>query len=573
MRKKTSSHLCLFFSLFFLLWSVDSEANDFKSETGALPPSIMPVVILQGSDYEMGYQYGQQAGQYLMVRKESAWAQALQNLSQEKILDVLKASQWHIKEYAPEAIEMMKGMAEGARDSDFDLSFTDILLMNAGARIPGPTWTFPPGAMEEEIGMACSSWAAWGQTTKDGRLICGDSQDRFFFHSLTIVAFPEEGNSFISPAIAGYLTHKPCMNNKGVCIGVTGGAGRRDVDHDFGLPFHTALHHMMRFAGSAEEAKDMLLSWKIAECTSWMISDVSGNAYVVEMTAAVKSVRNPGDYGEQDFIYCTNNYFQETMRNAIQGVEFIDHAGWLAEHSGKSSVSRNKELWTMFSRYHGTIDLDFAKMMWRFPGDPPPYPRDEEFMKTYRESRGQNWNPKICNLLNASVGIVIPDQGDKGTMFICTGPAGKIAYPSAPRDGAHFQIEGTHSFYELTLASTPAEVVDKAWSAVYKSLFDLNRKFMQLKTTDTKHMALNDLFILAKTEYYQGINWRNKSRLAEGHEILRDLALAATAFTRSQAHARQCLNALIPPATSPEDLGLSPYLETAGGEHKSGLDH
>ena len=29
-----------------------------------LPPSIMPVIILKGSDYEMGLQYGQQAAPY-----------------------------------------------------------------------------------------------------------------------------------------------------------------------------------------------------------------------------------------------------------------------------------------------------------------------------------------------------------------------------------------------------------------------------------------------------------------------------------------------------------------------------
>jgi len=33
-----------------------------------LPPSIMPVVILKGSDYDMGFQYGQQAGQWMEKR-------------------------------------------------------------------------------------------------------------------------------------------------------------------------------------------------------------------------------------------------------------------------------------------------------------------------------------------------------------------------------------------------------------------------------------------------------------------------------------------------------------------------
>jgi len=36
-----------------------------------LPPDILPVIFLSGSDYEMGYQYGQQAGNYIKINKES----------------------------------------------------------------------------------------------------------------------------------------------------------------------------------------------------------------------------------------------------------------------------------------------------------------------------------------------------------------------------------------------------------------------------------------------------------------------------------------------------------------------
>ena len=36
-----------------------------------LPPDILPVVILTGSDYEMGYQYGRQAGHLIIKTKRS----------------------------------------------------------------------------------------------------------------------------------------------------------------------------------------------------------------------------------------------------------------------------------------------------------------------------------------------------------------------------------------------------------------------------------------------------------------------------------------------------------------------
>lgn len=556
-----------FFLTLIVLLSITTLAiftSEPKSASGLLPPSIMPVIILQGSDYEMGYQYGQQAGSLLVMRKEASWATALNRQSREDVLHTIKAYQWYMRKYAPEIIEEMKGMAAGAQDAGYDLTYVDVLLLNAGQRNPGPTWNYPKGAEGEELYKACSTWAAWGSTTLDGRLIGGDSQDRTFFHAVVMVVFPDNGNSYMNPAIAGYLAHKPSMNNKGVFVGQTLGMGDIGSDlGDYGLPFHSAILPMMRFADSAEEAKNMLISWKIDEDSSWLIADVKGNAYVVELTSDVKSVRKTGDFGETDFIYCTNNYFNEEMKEVAKGLTFIEHAGWASANTRISSISRNKELWTMFTRYHGKIGLNFAKMMWRFTGDLPPYPVDDEFMKAYRAGLGKGWNAKIGNLGNASVGIALPDNGDKGVMYICTGPAGKGAYPSTPRGGGQFQIAGTHTFYELTLADSPAKVVNNARGAAFNRISEVHVRMMKLNYTDPGYADLNELFSQAKAEYYEGISWNHKAKLVDGNDALAFYAKSATSFTRSQAHAIQVYHALVPAASRPDDLGFDPYKETA----------
>lgn len=544
-------------------------ATEPKSASGPLPPSIMPVVILQGSDYEMGYQYGQQAGHLLVMRKEAIWAAALERYSRENILHTLRAYQWYIKKHASEIIEIMKGMAAGAQDAGYDLTYIDALMLNAGQRNPSPEWDYPQEAEDEELYKGCSSWAAWGSTTKDGQFIGGDSQDRTFFHAVVSVVFPEKGHRYLNPGIAGYPAHKPSMNNKGVFVGQTLGMGDAERDYgDYGLPFQCAILPLMRFANSAEEAKDMLLSMKIDENSSWMIADVKGDAYVVELTYKVKSVRKAGDFGEKDFIYCTNNYFNEEMKDVNQGLIFTDHAGWASPNHRISSVSRNKELWTMFTRYHDQIDLAFAKMMWRFTGNPPDVSVDDEFMKDYREGFGKGWDAKICNLGNSSVGIALPDDGDKGVMYICTGPASRKAYPSTPGGKGQYQIDGTHTFYELTLADSPAKVVMNARSAAYGRISEAHGKMMKLNYTDPGFAVLDELFSTAKAEYYEGINWSNKAKLAEGNEALAFYAKAATSFTRSQAHAIQVYHALVPAASKPDDLGLKPYKETAWDEVK-----
>ncbi|MGB6340488.1 MAG: hypothetical protein WBF32_12010 [Candidatus Aminicenantaceae bacterium] len=83
-----------------LLISLNLGANLGANETKAkevLLPGILPIVILSGSDYEMGYQYGQQAGPYLDNDREEKWASALQTFSREKVLYMLKGNQFYIQ--------------------------------------------------------------------------------------------------------------------------------------------------------------------------------------------------------------------------------------------------------------------------------------------------------------------------------------------------------------------------------------------------------------------------------------------------------------------------------------------
>lgn len=212
----------------------------------------------------------------------------------------------------------------------------------------------------------------------------------------------------------------------------------------------------------------------------------------------------------------------------------------------------------MFHNYQGKVDLEFAKMIWRVPGNQPPYPLDA---KAYEATQGKGWDEKICNLDTRRIGIMLPDKGDKGVAYICTGPAGRVAYPlyPGPGDGHWYQIAGTHTFYQLALASSPAEVIEAAKKEAHASIADAYQKLMFLNYRDAGYAALNDLYSQANAEYYEGIAVYNKGLLSGGNEALRCFAQAATAFTRSQAHATQIHDVLVPPATRPEDLGLNRY--------------
>lgn len=532
-------------SPFALARSLAAQGNEI------LPPGILPVVILRGSDYEMGYQYGQQAGAHIFLNAQASWASALQRFSHDGVREGLRANQHFIQRHTPENIEMMKGMAAGATAAGFDVSYEDALMMNCV--LPDPeTSNYPVGAEDDELPprKSCSVCSAWGGATKDGRLLGLDTVDGGgeSFRAVIIVAFPDEGHDYMCGAVAGEMGEHFYMNNTGLFIGNSGGgASPRTVDSDYGLCWANALPHIIRFAGNASEARDMMLSFPINFPENFHFVDQQSNAFVVEKTAALQAVRSSGDFGEEDFLFSTNTYLHPDMAPTKFGPFVGGHGGYDAYSS-----PRNMLFWDMLHNYHGQVDVEFLKMILRFPGNPPPYPPPG------------GWDAKICRPTNGWVSVVVPHAGDEGFANVCTGPAGRVIHSSMASNGeemrANYQyIEGTHTFYRLRLAADPKAVVDQAKEDAKNEIATAYGELMQLNFRDTGYAALDDLYSLANAEYYQGNVAFDRALLSSGNESLRHFADAATAYTRSQAHSRQVYEALVPPPTRPSDLGLRPF--------------
>jgi len=517
----------------------------------SLPPSILPVVILRGSDYDMGFQYGEQAAAYIDRTREDKWASALQRFRRDEVLEALKANQTFVRRHTPEWIDFMRGMADGATRAGYPMTYSDILLMNV--TLPDPkTSVAPEGAGAERLPRAeksCSVASAWGTATKDGRLIGIDTLDTpDVAHAVVIVAFPERGNAYICGADAGEIGDHFLMNNKGFFLGNSGG-GRspRPEDEGYGLCWALSLPYLVRFSNNAVEARDTIMKWQINVPENFHFVDVGGNAFVVEKTAAVQAVRKPGDFGEKDFMFSTNNYLAGPMKVTKEGGFVGGHGGY-----GAYSAPRNKLIWDLLYNYRGSIDVEFAKMVLRFPGAPPPYPPPG------------GWEATFCRPTNLWTAVVTPDAGDRGVAHICTGPAGRVLQASTASDGSVMRptyryAAGTHTFYRLQLAKDPVAVVKAARAAAEEEVAGAYGKLMVLNYRDAGYGALKDLYGKAVAEMFEGRNAFNRAILAEGNDQLRFLGRAASLYTRAQAHAREVHEALAPAPTDPTALGLKPF--------------
>jgi hypothetical protein len=530
-----------------------------------IPPSVRPVIVLSGTDYEIGYQWYRQYAQIF-----GRWMlQDLQCEISDAELAALKASQYYIRRHTPEFIDMMKGMAAGATVSGVPLSYEQVLACFTGKKpFPG---TEPAGSDDEVLPPGCSGLSAWGSTTTDGRLLCvGIGDDATVKFEVTVVVFPAEGegNGFVlSPYTMGLSPCHPGMNDKGL-VYVHHGAGNPGNEKQgwgvpegaYGVPNTFAIMHTLRYADTAAEALELQLSYPGKKGGHWV--DTSGDAFVLECRDPLV-VRRPGDAGETDFLYSTNNVVKRSRElekflppHSTLPTRYIEHAGYLYAMASLSSIPRNLGIWNMLHNYHGLVDVEFLKMMCRFPGAPPDYASLEEADAAYEETRAAGWDCKIGNMANEMVGIMVPDER---LFYISSFCVGKVSMPHHPR-GHLYPVAPTFSFFQLELASDPAAVVAAARERGRYDLYYANRELRKLTCWDVPYAPLSEAFDKAATEWIKGDHYEGKAAKASEDESVLCYGKALRAFTRCQAHANQVHESLVPPPVDPEGLGLREWL-------------
>ncbi len=565
------------------------------SYEGGVPliPNVAVVLVLHGSDYDMGYQYVQQINQIF-----GPWV--LKNV-QCKLTraetSALKAYQWHLKKHTPEFIDMFRGMAAGATDAGVKLSYEEVLADFCTEEFEKSLLTLPGSEPSEsqksELPLnECSGFAAWGSCTKDGRLIGVGISDTMTSFQSVIICLPETGNNYIIgmnvPRIIkfglcpGGSSH-PAMNSKGLVYVHHGGcATLGNEKRDYSVPLSLQIQHTLRFASNATDALTMELVYPRGTRAVGLWADISGDAFVLECRDP-KVVRRAGDHGEQDFLYATNNCLDESLKPFLKNMigwplDYYPHGGW--NPSDMNSVGRCLYMWNALHNYHGKVDMDFVKMMLRFPTQRV-YPILDEVPTQIYKVLGVDWNTHIGHLANQRVGIMLPDNGDKGLYYLCTGPLDRHVERLTERShlstdiatrraeqltagSSFFQIAATHTFFELRLASSPEDIVTAAKKRAQYDLYYANKELRKLTYWDVPYAPLDAIFNKAAAECQKGDYYLVLAQKTKGNESVCNYAKSVRGFTRCQAYARQVYESLVPPACKPTDLGLGEWFGSWG---------
>jgi isopenicillin-N N-acyltransferase-like protein len=121
-----------------------------------------PLVEASGSPYEVGFQHGRQCQALIpsFVDRGLAWLNHYQPMSRQEALHRARAYLPHARDFAPDLVEEMQGIADGA-----EVSLDEVLLLNVRTLL---LYTAPPG---------CTAFAVVPPATADGSVLFGQNHD------------------------------------------------------------------------------------------------------------------------------------------------------------------------------------------------------------------------------------------------------------------------------------------------------------------------------------------------------------------------------------------------------------
>lgn len=233
-----------------------------------LPVGIMPVYVLSGTDYEIGYQYGYAAAPEISAHldiKLDSWARYKAfdldadpstpptGITTKSVRDwVLAGFHQYLERDYPALVDQLRGMADGATHAGYPIDYADAVMLQwityaARDALRNPASRLDPGMKMPQAGRSrvpenyfaydlspesaeylanlelmedgncCTQSAATGSRMKnEGQTIASSSWDWHYRYEAILVVFPEDGNAYVISGKIGSLGEGQYMNSAGV---------------------------------------------------------------------------------------------------------------------------------------------------------------------------------------------------------------------------------------------------------------------------------------------------------------------------------------------------------------------
>jgi len=455
----------------------------------------MPVVVLQGSPYEMGYQYGLQAPEYIAINRDAAWATALSKNTYADIVDNCTISEMYISKELTgfDFPAFFIGMSDAMNDQGIAFSRMDPVVMSYYGGRGGP--------VPEEH---CTGFAAYGNTTGNG-MIAGINFDYYQVpansYQVLLAVYPENGYSAILPTGAGRPGSNAVANEKGLIYLLSSAPSDGKGDLGPGISGFIEIPYIGMTSATVPEAEQSLLAMTKGFALNRLLADSSGNAEVIEATRARSAIRYPHN---GSYIITTNFYLDPAMKPS-QKI-------WDAEVYYPSTYYRYITLDKEIRNTTGNLNYGTAKKFLSLT----------DWWDGKQWHYNDPWSTNTISRFRSDVGsiysfIAMPGEN---VVSVCTGNPG-MPYWGTKAPGQ------TGTYINYTVSKTPAVMVYNLRRDADSAFWNTVKVLGSSPAPETAR-----LYTLAEEQYWEAVWWQDRGVL-ETDRTARAVAFgrAATGFS------------------------------------------
>jgi len=230
----------------------------------------VPVVVVRGTPYEMGWQLGQLMRKEMQQFIPSTLAAVARELKVS--LDVLEEVWARSAAYADDRVEQeMAGLADGS-----GVPLSTLEAMHAVPLL---------------MPYSCSSIAAWGDATADGHLYQTRNLDwslEIGAHEFPVIVVyvPTNGIPHVVPSFAGVIGAHTGMNARGIVLAEMGDAAAEEMPYQVHAPHFTVFNRTLLYdADSLTRALDIFLAQPLTKRYHFVFGDGQNERRAVKIRA------------------------------------------------------------------------------------------------------------------------------------------------------------------------------------------------------------------------------------------------------------------------------------------------
>ena len=505
--------------------------------TSANPP--IKVVVVSGTNYQMGVQYGEQAAELIAVNRDVTWnlldtqVTAYPDgppLGHEVILKDIQVWTYYLEKYDPQLKDWLFGISKGCKNKGFEVSYVDLVAImvlpqelwarpemsypaetNVTAFVPSKSSSlFAKGRTSTQAMSSCTAFAATGTATKGGvpmvSLTLGFISD--IKQYVILFAFPNDGERFVNLTVAGKVTNNTGMNSKYAWV-MTAAVTNPFLEcaSSWGVPSEVYHHYLQQYCKSPAEAMKYVEETPRGGVTGiFLFADRSGEVLAYEVGSCGTTIRMPGDLGEKtNFVATTNNYNSSSM------VPYAIPPDWFPD----TYIRYDTIFKELSSAPSGTIGIDFAKAAW--------------LSNDWYDAEADEWHTvpipnhpddfETCNVpgnnCEGGESQVIQLPAQKTAYLQSGGPHGtaiQYYWPDDPKPtGEYTKWQLRHSIDDVASAASDdaLELFETAWDS-----FKNKDRFLDPQTRN----SIKRLLMQAKEAWREGrIAEKSAERAAFGH--------------------------------------------------------